>query len=31
MSLGRTRRLIRLGFAEAEAEELSSLHTRNFM
>jgi hypothetical protein len=31
MSLGRTKRLIRLGFADAEAEELSSLHTRNFM
>jgi hypothetical protein len=31
MRLGRTKRLIRLGFAEAEALELSSLHTRNFM
>jgi hypothetical protein len=31
MGLGRTRRLVRLGFPEAEAEELSSLHTRNFM
>jgi hypothetical protein len=31
MRLGRTKRLIRLGFADAEAEELSSLHTRNFM
>ena len=31
MTLGRTKRLIRLGFAEAEAKELSSLHTRNFM
>jgi hypothetical protein len=31
MSLGRTKRLMRVGFAEAEAEELSSLHTRNFM
>jgi hypothetical protein len=31
MSLGRIRRLIRLGFSDAEAEELSSLHTRNFM
>jgi hypothetical protein len=31
MRLGRTRRLIRLGYGDAEAEELSSLHTRNFM
>jgi hypothetical protein len=31
MSLGRTKRLIRLGFPDIEAEELSSLHTRNFM
>jgi hypothetical protein len=31
MSLGRTKRLMRLGFAEAEAEELSSLHTPKFM
>jgi hypothetical protein len=31
MALGRTRRLVRLGFGEAEAEELSSLYTRNFM
>jgi hypothetical protein len=31
MYVGRTKRLIRLGFAEAEARELSSLHTRNFM
>jgi hypothetical protein len=31
MSLGRTKRLGRLGFPDAEAEELSSLHTRNFM
>jgi hypothetical protein len=31
MNLGRTKRLIRLGFGDAEAKELSSLHTRNFM
>ena len=31
MHIGRKKRLIRLGFAEPEAEELSSLHTRNFM
>jgi len=31
MHNGRTRRLIKLGFSEAEAEETSSLHTRNFM
>jgi hypothetical protein len=31
MSLGRTKRLLRLGFPNGEAEELSSLHTRNFM
>jgi hypothetical protein len=31
MDEGRRKRLIRLGFAEAEAEELSALHTRNFM
>lgn len=31
MHAGRTKRLIRLGFSEAEAQELSSLHTRNFM
>jgi hypothetical protein len=31
MNIGRTKRLIRLGFADAEAQELSSLHTRNFM
>jgi hypothetical protein len=28
---GRRRRLVNLGFAETEADELSSLHTRNFM
>src|SRR5262249_44289079 len=28
---GRTRRLVRLGFPEADARELSALHTRNFM
>ena len=31
MHSGRTKRLIRLGFTLSEAEELSSLHTRNFM
>jgi hypothetical protein len=31
MDLGRRRRLARLGFAPAEAEALSALHTRNFM
>jgi hypothetical protein len=31
MRLERTKRLVRLGFSEAEAEELSALHTRNFM
>jgi hypothetical protein len=31
MGEGRTRRLIRLGFSETEAAELSELHTRNFM
>ena len=31
MDEGRRRRLVRLGFGEAEAAELSALHTRNFM
>jgi len=31
MDEGRRRRLVRLGFAEQVATELSSLHTRNFM
>jgi hypothetical protein len=31
MDEGRRRRLVRLGFTEAEATELSALHTRNFM
>lgn len=31
MDEGRRRRLVRLGFTDAEAAELSSLHTRNFM
>jgi hypothetical protein len=31
MDQGRKSRLLRLGFSEAEAAELSSLHTRNFM
>jgi hypothetical protein len=31
MDEGRRKRLMRLGFSEPEAEELSGLHTRNFM
>ena len=31
MDEGRRKRLMRLGFTDAEAEELSALHTRNFM
>jgi len=31
MDEGRRRRLVRLGFSEAQASELSALHTRNFM
>lgn len=31
MHTQRTKRLLRLGFLEAEAEEMSALHTRNFM
>ncbi|MFN2607312.1 MAG: ferritin-like domain-containing protein [Acidimicrobiales bacterium] len=31
MAEGRRRRLVRLGYAPEEANELSSLHTRNFM
>jgi hypothetical protein len=31
MEEGRHRRLVRLGFPEADAAELSALHTRNFM
>jgi hypothetical protein len=31
MDQGRRRRLVRLGFSEGEAAELSALHTRNFM
>ena len=31
MDEGRQKRLIRLGFTERQAEELSALHTRNFM
>lgn len=31
MDIGRRRRLSRLGFTDAEAAELSGLHTRNFM
>jgi TusA-related sulfurtransferase len=31
MDEGRRKRLIRLGFTESDAEELSALHTRNFM
>jgi hypothetical protein len=31
MDEGRRKRLVRLGFAEADAADLSALHTRNFM
>jgi len=31
MADGRRRRLAKLGFSATEADELSSLHTRNFM
>ena len=31
MDEGRQRRLLRLGFSDREAEELSALHTLNFM
>ena len=31
MHEGRRKRLLRLGFSESESEELSALHTRNFM
>ena len=31
MNEGRRRRLVRLGFSDAQAAELSALHTRNFM
>jgi hypothetical protein len=31
MHLGRTRRLLKLGFSDTEAEDMSALHTRNFM
>jgi hypothetical protein len=31
MDEGRRRRLVRLGFSDSEAAELSALHTRNFM
>jgi hypothetical protein len=31
MDDGRRKRLMRLGFTEVEAAELSALHTRNFM
>ncbi|HEY1553744.1 MAG TPA: hypothetical protein VGF94_02865 [Kofleriaceae bacterium] len=31
MAAGRRQRLVRLGFSAARAEELSALHTRNFM
>jgi hypothetical protein len=31
MDAGRRQRLVRLGFAPAQAEALSALHTRNFM
>jgi hypothetical protein len=31
MDEGRQSRLVRLGFSDTDATELSSLHTRNFM
>jgi len=31
MDQGRQRRLIRLGFTDIDAADLSALHTRNFM
>ena len=31
MHVGRKRRLLKLGFSDADAEEMSALHTRNFM
>jgi hypothetical protein len=31
MDIGRQKRLLRLGFDAAQAEDLSALHTRNFM
>lgn len=31
MHSGRKRRLLKLGFSEADAEDMSALHTRNFM
>jgi hypothetical protein len=31
MHEGRKKRLIRLGFSQADADQLSALHTRNFM
>mgnify|MGYP001150740206 CR=1 FL=1 len=31
MHIGRKRRLLKLGFNDADAEEMSALHTRNFM
>jgi hypothetical protein len=31
MHSGRKKRLLKLGFSDAEAEEMSALHTRNFM
>ena len=31
MHSGRKRRLLKLGFGDADAEEMSALHTRNFM
>jgi hypothetical protein len=31
MHSGRKRRLLKLGFSDADAEEMSALHTRNFM
>ena len=31
MHIGRKRRLVKLGFSDGDAEEMSALHTRNFM
>jgi hypothetical protein len=31
MHVSRQKRLLKIGFSDAEAEEISSLHTRNFM
>jgi len=31
MDVSRQKRLVQIGFTDEEAEEISSLHTRNFM